>query len=113
MRISCSDRDATHLWETGSVESTADDVIIHQLVHALLSEPELDQCGIGRHVGPSLCAERPAAHAAWWIELRVENGEVTLDGTVPSLAHKNLAGEIARHVAGAREVVNALNVESP
>ena len=113
MRIRCSDRDATDLRGTGPFEPAADDAIIHQLVHALLSEPELDQCGVGRHVGPSLCAERPAAHASWWIELYVENGVVTLDGTVPSLAHKNLAGEIASHVAGAREVVNALNVESP
>jgi hypothetical protein len=113
MKVSRSGRDATPLCGTGTVEPAADDTIIHQLVHALLSEPELDQCGVGRHVGPTLCAERPAAHASWWIELYVENGVVTLDGAVPSLAHKNLAGAIARHVAGARKVVNALNVEAP
>lgn len=113
MRTSGNGRDATHLCGAESDEPASDDVITHQLVHALLSEPHLDQCGIGRHVGPSLCAERPAAHASWWIELYVDHGNITLDGTVASLAHKNLAGEIARHVAGAREVVNALNVESP
>jgi hypothetical protein len=113
MKVRRSGRDATPLCGTGTVEPAGDDAIIHQLVHALLSEPQLDQCGIGRHVGPSLCAERPAAHASWWIELYVENGVVTLDGAVPSLAHKKLAGEIARHVAGAREVVNALNAEAP
>jgi hypothetical protein len=113
MRASRSGRDATHLCGPGTVELAGDDAIIHQLVHALLSEPKLGQCGIGRHVGSSLCAERPAAHASSWIELYVENGDITLDGTVPSLAHKNLAGEIARHVAGARGVINAINVESP
>jgi osmotically-inducible protein OsmY len=112
MRISRRSRDATHLSGTRAVEPAGDDAITHQLVHALLSEPHLDQCGVGRHVGPTLCAERPGAHASWWIELYVENGVITLDGTVPSLAHKKLAGEIAHHVAGARGVVNAINVES-
>jgi hypothetical protein len=112
MRIRRGSRDATHLRGTGAVEPVGDDAITQQLVHALLSEPRLDRCGVGRHVGPTLCAERPAADASCWIELYVENGVIRLDGTVPSLTHKKLAGEIAHHVAGAREVVNAINVES-
>jgi osmotically-inducible protein OsmY len=70
----------------------------------------LDQCGVGRHAGPKLCAERPAAHASWWIEVYVENGSITLDGNVPTLAYKDLAGDVARQIPGARAVINALNV---
>jgi osmotically-inducible protein OsmY len=47
------------------------------------------------------------------IEVRVENGVVTLDGEVPSLSHKRLAGALAWWVAGVRDVVNGLGVEPP
>jgi len=59
-----------------------------------------------------LCATRPAAHASWWIDIYVENGVVKLDGKVPSRAHKNLAGEIAQEVPGAREVINEIGIGS-
>jgi hypothetical protein len=98
--------------ETRSDEPIGDDAITDRLIHDLLTEPHLDQCGVGRHVGPTLFATRPAAHSSWWIELYVENGVITLDGNVPTLAHKNLAGEIAQHVPGARDVVNSISVES-
>jgi osmotically-inducible protein OsmY len=41
----------------------------------------------------------------------VDAGVVTLDGQVPSLSHKRLAGVLAWWVPGSREVVNGLGVE--
>lgn len=47
------------------------------------------------------------------IEIRIEDGVVTLDGEVPSLLHKRLAGMLAWWVPGCRDVVNGLGVDSP
>lgn len=51
--------------------------------------------------------ELPAA----WIEIHVQDGVVTLDGDVPSLSHKRLAGAIAWWEPGSRDVINGLGVE--
>jgi osmotically-inducible protein OsmY len=47
------------------------------------------------------------------ITLRVEDGIVTLDGEVPGLAQKRLAGVLAWWVPGSRDVINGLGVEPP
>lgn len=47
------------------------------------------------------------------IGISVAHGVVTLDGTVPGLAHKRLAGVIAWWVPGVRDVVNGLEVVPP
>ncbi len=47
------------------------------------------------------------------IGLSVAHGVVTLDGSVPSLAHKRLAGVLAWWVPGVRDVVNGLEVVPP
>ncbi|BDG05113.1 BON domain-containing protein [Anaeromyxobacter oryzae] len=47
------------------------------------------------------------------IGLSVARGVVTLDGIVPSLAHKRLAGALAWWVPGVRDVVNGLEVVPP
>lgn len=44
------------------------------------------------------------------IEVRVEDGAVTLDGDVSGLGHKRLAGVLAWWVPGVRDVVNGLGV---
>ncbi|MFN2386366.1 MAG: BON domain-containing protein [Thermoanaerobaculia bacterium] len=44
------------------------------------------------------------------IEVRVENGEVTLEGTVKSRREKRLAEDLAAEVRGVRDVQNALRV---
>jgi hypothetical protein len=46
-----------------------------------------------------------------WIEVSVEDGVVTLDGDVPSLSHKRLAGVLAWWAPGSCDVVNGLAVE--
>jgi osmotically-inducible protein OsmY len=47
------------------------------------------------------------------MSLSVTDGVVTLDGLVPSLAHKRLAGVLAWWVPGVRDVVNGLEVVPP
>lgn len=47
------------------------------------------------------------------IDVEVRDGIVTLNGRVPGLASKRLAGVLAWWVAGARDVVNGLAVEPP
>jgi len=88
-----------------------DDEIVERLSLELLREPCLGQFGVGRHVGPTLYAVRPAGHASWWIELRVENGIVTLDGKVATADQKRIAATLASRIRGTRGVINALMVE--
>jgi osmotically-inducible protein OsmY len=45
--------------------------------------------------------------------ISVTDGVVTLDGAVPSLAHKRIAGVLAWWVPGVRDVVNGLEVDPP
>ena len=47
------------------------------------------------------------------IEIEVKNGVVILNGRVPGLASKRLAGVLAWWVPGARDVVNGIAVEPP
>lgn len=47
------------------------------------------------------------------IEVRIADGVVTLDGDVPSLAHKRLAGALSWWVSGVSDVVNGLGVTPP
>jgi osmotically-inducible protein OsmY len=47
------------------------------------------------------------------IEVAVAAGVVTLNGQVPSLSHKRLAGVLAWWVPGSRDVINGLAVEPP
>lgn len=62
---------------------------------------------------------RPAGTAQWpsevpgVIEVDVDDGAVTLDGRVPGLDHKRLAGVLAWWVPGSRDVINGIGVEPP
>ena len=47
------------------------------------------------------------------IEVDVNNGIVDLEGTVPSLSHKRLAGVLAWWVPGSADVINSLEVNPP
>ena len=47
------------------------------------------------------------------IEVDVKNGIVDLEGTVPSLSHKRLAGVLAWWVPGSQDVINSLEVKPP
>lgn len=47
------------------------------------------------------------------IEVDVNNGIVDIEGTVPSLSHKRLAGVLAWWVPGSQDVINSLEVNPP
>jgi len=47
------------------------------------------------------------------IEVDVNDGIVDLEGTVPSLSHKRLAGVLAWWVPGSQDVINSLEVKPP
>lgn len=51
--------------------------------------------------------------AAGRVDIEVNEGVVTLNGTVPALVHKRLAGAMAWWVEGVRDVINGIVVEPP
>jgi osmotically-inducible protein OsmY len=95
------------------VEAMGDGAIADHVVDALTGDSVFDRCGIRRRVRGECTEVRPTRGDGepWWTEIRVEDGVVTLDGDVPSLSHKRLAGALAWWVPGTRDVVNGLGVE--
>lgn len=94
-------------------EPMSDGEIADHVEQALLRETAFDECGLRRRVGGDIETLRQSAPdgRVYWIEFRVAGGVVTLDGDVPSLSHKRLAGVLAWWVPGSRDVVNGLGVE--
>jgi osmotically-inducible protein OsmY len=91
-----------------------EDGLIRDLVRdALIAEPAFGQISIGIWNKGALERVRQADEARGAIELRVENGVVTLAGDVPGLDYKRLAGVLAWWVPGSRDVVNGLGVTPP
>jgi osmotically-inducible protein OsmY len=80
---------------------------------ALLGEPALEACALRVRVGQALRPVREPARRAGAVVVSVRDGVVTLDGEVPSLAHKRLAGVLSWWVPGTRDVVNGLEVAPP
>ncbi len=70
----------------------SDKEIKKHLVDALVEEPTLDEDTI---------------------DVTVKDGVVDLEGTVPSLSHKRLAGVLAWWVPGTMDVINSLEVVPP
>jgi osmotically-inducible protein OsmY len=92
------------------------DGAIRDLVRdALLAEPALDECSIRVSVKAAWEAVRSLdnAAAAGSIDITVADGVVTLDGNVPGLGLKRLAGILAWWVPGSRDVINGLGVTPP
>jgi osmotically-inducible protein OsmY len=56
---------------------------------------------------------REPADAIGAIEVRAEDGVVTLDGDVPGYGEKRIAGVLAWWVPGSRDVINGLGVTPP
>ena len=82
---------------------------------ALLGEPALLGCAVAATVGQGQRTLRDPAGTgiAAAVQVTVADGIVTLDGEVPSLAHKRIAGVLAWWVPGTRDVVNGLEVVPP
>jgi len=94
-------------------EHRGDGAIRDALCGFLLNEPELRTCAVRvRGNGVTPLREAPTdGHGE--IEIAVEDGVITLEGSVISLSHKRLAGVLAWWTPGCRDVVNSLDVQPP
>jgi len=94
-------------------EHRGDGAIRDLLCGFLLSESELHTCSIRwRGNGVKVLREAPV-DGTGEIEVAVENGVVTLEGSVISLSHKRIAGVLAWWTPGCRDVLNSLDVHPP
>lgn len=94
-------------------ERQEDGLIRDSVCAALIAEPAFAEISIGAWNKGALEVMRRVDKAPGTIELRVENGVVTLAGDVPGLDYKRLAGVLAWWVPGSRDVVNGLGVTPP
>ncbi|WP_193367608.1 BON domain-containing protein [Pelagibius marinus] len=78
---------------------------------ALEQEPAFAELALSEIAkGEEQTLREPAERKRGWIRLSVAEGVVTLDGEVPGLEFKRLAGVLAWWVPGSRDVVNGLGV---
>lgn len=81
---------------------------------SLVQESAFSECIIRAEVkGRSETIQSPPAEARGTIEFAVADGVITLNGEVPGVGHKRLAGVLAWWIPGSRDVVNGLAVEPP
>ena len=92
-------------------QAMGDGEIRAHLRDALLGEPSFAACALGVDSGATCDRVQSPQSPAGNIVIAVVDGVVTLDGEVPSLSHKRLAGALAWWVPGSRDVVNGLGVE--
>jgi hypothetical protein len=84
------------------------------VVKALLDEPALEHCLLHSRLPKELLNHRQALpEPIGVIVVEVSDGVVTLNGEVPSLSHKRLAGVLAWWVPGCRDVINGLEEVPP
>jgi osmotically-inducible protein OsmY len=91
----------------------ADGAIRDHVRDALLDEPALAGCSIRVFVKKGWEPVRIVEGATGIIDIKVEDGVVTLDGEIPGLGSKRLAGVLAWWVPGSRDVVNGIGVTPP
>lgn len=95
-------------------ERRSDGEIRDALTGLLLGELELRDCAMRVRVKGALETLRDVpAGSAGSIEVAIDDGVVTLEGTVISLSHKRLVGVLAWWTSGCRDVVNSLEVVPP
>ena len=97
-----------------AAEHMTDEVILEHVRDALLQEPALSNCALRLRLADrqQVMRESPTDSKAV-VEVAVQNGNVLLEGEVPSLSHKRLAGVLAWWVPGTQNVLNCLMVEPP
>lgn len=91
----------------------ADGQIRDLVRNALLDDKAFANCTIRTWIKDRLVVERLPQTSVGTVDVRVEDGVVTLDGDVPGLVQKRLAGVLAWWVPGSRDVVNGLGVTPP
>jgi osmotically-inducible protein OsmY len=95
-------------------ERLGDGAIRDALCRSLMSVPELKDCTVRIRIKGGVETLRQApADGSGEIEVAVDDGVITLEGTVISLSHKRLAGVLAWWTPGCRDVVNSLAVAPP
>lgn len=91
-----------------------DGAISDHVRDALIQEPALETCTIRIWDKDQVDIVRESLRQPFCaIEVAVEEGVVTLNGQVPSLSHKRLAGVLGWWVPGSRDVINGLEVVPP
>jgi osmotically-inducible protein OsmY len=79
------------------------------VIKVLLQEPALERCLLHSRLPNQLASHRGGIpEPTGSIVIEVSDGVVTLNGEVPSLSHKRLAGVLAWWVPGCRDVINGL-----
>jgi hypothetical protein len=92
----------------------SDDGILDHLRKTYYQEPAFQQFAVEeREKGQMKLVRAGLPGASGDIAIEVTNGVVTLNGSVPSLAAKRLAGVLAWWVPGVRDVVNGITVDPP
>lgn len=87
----------------------SDDGIIDHLRKAFLQEPAFAAARLTLRQGAGVTLVRATAdHAVGEIEFEVQDGVVTLNGSLPGLTSKRLAGVLAWWVPGSRDVINGI-----
>jgi osmotically-inducible protein OsmY len=95
-------------------ERMSDAQIQDHLYHAFIGEASFREFGIhGFHAGRGVVLRAPLQPASGNLFIEVKAGVVTLNGNVPSLEHKRLAGVLAWWVPGSTDVINGIAVEPP
>ena len=90
-------------------EFMSDAQLCDHVIKALLEEPALERCLLHSRLPKQLLPHRGGIpDPIGTIVVEVRDGVVTLNGEVPSLSHKRLAGVLAWWVAGCRDVINGL-----
>jgi osmotically-inducible protein OsmY len=95
-------------------EKMGDAEIRDHVCKVLIEESALERCFIRGLVEVSVePARKDITESTGSIVVEVNDGVVTLNGEVPSLTHKRLAGVLAWWVPGTRDVINGLEEVPP
>lgn len=95
-------------------ERRGDGAIRDSLVQELLQEPVLSLCTLRvQHKGAMEALRESTETPDSLIEVSVNEGIIQLNGVVPSLSHKRLAGVLAWWTPGCRDVINGMRVMPP
>ena len=90
-------------------ERMEDGAIRDRVCNAFLSEPAFEEYTVRAVVKQEIERVRQA-EGQYCLEIEVSGGVVVLNGTVPSLSHRRLAGVLAWWVPGSRDVVNGVEI---